>query len=101
MSMQRTLVAGLQNPGLSQSLILTTTITPDRLKKRGYEPLPDYYLKVGPQLNEPSLLSRDGVKGAPRQFLLAGPPTRLEVVQLICVVNFVYNFIVLSPFIMS
>ncbi len=37
----------------SQSPILTTTITLDRLKKRGYVPMLDYYLKVAPQLNEP------------------------------------------------
>ena len=30
-----------------------TTITMDRLRKRGYESMLDYYLKVSPQLNEP------------------------------------------------
>ena len=62
---------------VSQSPILTTTITLDRLKKRGYVPMLDYYLKVAPQLNEPSRLSRDGVRGAPRHVLLTGPSTRL------------------------
>jgi group II intron reverse transcriptase/maturase len=38
---------------VSQSPILGTTITLDRLKKRGYVPLLDYYLIVAPQLNEP------------------------------------------------
>jgi RNA-directed DNA polymerase len=38
---------------VAQSPILVTTITLERLKKRGYEPLLDYYLKVSPQLNEP------------------------------------------------
>jgi len=38
---------------VAQSPILVTTITLERLKKRGYEPLLDYYFKVSPQLNEP------------------------------------------------
>src|SRR6266542_3150356 len=38
---------------VAQSPILLTTITLERLKKRGYEPLLDYYFKVSPQLNEP------------------------------------------------
>jgi hypothetical protein len=62
---------------VSQSPILGTTITLIRLKKRGYEPMLDYYLKVAPQLNEPSRLSREGVRGAPHQFPLAGQSTRL------------------------
>jgi group II intron reverse transcriptase/maturase len=37
----------------AQSPILVTTITLSRLRKRGYESLLDYYLKVAPQLNEP------------------------------------------------
>jgi RNA-directed DNA polymerase len=39
---------------VSQSPILVTTITMARLIKRGYAPMLDYYLKVTPQLNEPS-----------------------------------------------
>jgi hypothetical protein len=39
---------------VSQSPILVTTITVPRLKKRGNVPMLDYYLKVAPQLNEPS-----------------------------------------------
>jgi group II intron reverse transcriptase/maturase len=38
---------------VAQSPILTTTITLERLRKRGYEAMLDYYLKVSPQLNEP------------------------------------------------
>jgi hypothetical protein len=38
---------------VAQSPILITTITLDRLAKRGYESMLDYYLKVSPQLNEP------------------------------------------------
>lgn len=38
---------------IAQSPILTTTITLERLKKRGYQSLLDYYFKVNPALNEP------------------------------------------------
>ncbi len=38
---------------VAQSPILVTTITLERLRKRGYESLLDYYFKVSPQLNEP------------------------------------------------
>ncbi|WP_375471080.1 group II intron reverse transcriptase/maturase, partial [uncultured Nostoc sp.] len=38
---------------IAQSPILGTTVTLERLKKRGYESLLDYYLQVAPQLNEP------------------------------------------------
>lgn len=38
---------------VAQSPILQTTVTLERLKKRGYEPMLDHYLKVSPQLNEP------------------------------------------------
>ncbi len=38
---------------VAQSPILVTTITLERLKKRGYEPMLEHYLKVSPQLNEP------------------------------------------------
>jgi hypothetical protein len=38
---------------VAQSPIMTTTITQERLKKRGYEAMLDYYFKVSPQLNEP------------------------------------------------
>lgn len=37
----------------AQSPILTTTITLERLKKRGYQSMLDYYFKVNPTLNEP------------------------------------------------
>jgi group II intron reverse transcriptase/maturase len=38
---------------IAQSPILGTTITLERLRKRGYEPLISYYEKVAPHLNEP------------------------------------------------
>src|SRR4030095_3952036 len=38
---------------VAQSPILVTTITLERLRKRGYESMLDHYLKVSPQLNEP------------------------------------------------
>ncbi len=38
---------------IAQSPILGTTITLDRLKKRGYESMLDIYKKISPQLNEP------------------------------------------------
>ena len=38
---------------VAQSPIMTTTITLERLTKRGYESLLYYYQKVSPQLNEP------------------------------------------------
>jgi len=38
---------------VAQSPILVTTITLQRLQKKGYESMLDYYLKVAPQFNEP------------------------------------------------
>ena len=38
---------------VAQSPIMVTTITLERLRKRGYESLLSYYEKVSPQLNEP------------------------------------------------
>jgi group II intron reverse transcriptase/maturase len=38
---------------VAQSPILITTITLERLTKRGYESMLDYYFKVAPQYNEP------------------------------------------------
>ena len=38
---------------IAQSPILGTTITFDRLKKRGYVSLLEIYKKISPQLNEP------------------------------------------------
>ena len=38
---------------IAQSPILGTTITLERLRKRGYESLLTYYVKVAPHLNEP------------------------------------------------
>lgn len=38
---------------IAQSPILTTTITLERLQKRGYQSMLDYYFKVNPTLNEP------------------------------------------------
>ena len=44
-----------QNPNgrVAQSPILVTTVTLEKLRKRGYEPMLDYYSKESPQLNEP------------------------------------------------
>ena len=38
---------------VAQSPILITTVTLERLRKRGYEPMLEHYLKVSPQFNEP------------------------------------------------
>lgn len=38
---------------VAQSPILVTTITLERLRKRGYTSMLDYYVKVAPHLNEP------------------------------------------------
>jgi RNA-directed DNA polymerase len=38
---------------VAQSPILLTTITLERLRKRGYQSMLDYYFQVSPQLNEP------------------------------------------------
>lgn len=38
---------------IAQSPILTTTITLERLRKRGYQSMLEYYASVSPQLNEP------------------------------------------------
>lgn len=38
---------------IAQSPILGTTITIERLRKRGYEPLLSYYQKVALNLNKP------------------------------------------------
>jgi len=38
---------------IAQSPILGTTITLDRLKKRGYEAMLDLYLRIAPHFNEP------------------------------------------------
>ena len=61
---------------VAQSPILGTTITVERLIKRGYESMFSHYEKVSPDLNEP-LYARSpeasgysGVRGAPHQCLL-------------------------------
>jgi len=41
---------------VAQSPILITTITLDRIEKRGYESMLFYYRKVAPHFNEPSRL---------------------------------------------
>jgi hypothetical protein len=38
---------------VAQSSIMVTTITVERLMRRGYESMLSYYEKVSPQLNEP------------------------------------------------
>ena len=76
---------------VAQSPILTTTITLERLAKRGYEAMLDYYLKVSPKFNEPlytrsawftlsAVEGYSGVRASPCQRLLAGRATRLAVV---------------------
>jgi len=40
---------------IAQSPILGTTITIERLKKRGYDPMMEIYKLISPQLNEPLL----------------------------------------------
>jgi len=82
---------------IAQSPILGTTITIERLSKRGHESLLTYYGKVAPHLNEPLymrlrlkcpvdiLIEREerssrthgGVKASPCQHLLAGRVIRL------------------------
>jgi len=52
---------------VAESPILVTTITLERLKKRGYEPMLDYYLKVSPQLNE--LLKNNFSDGKTSNFI--------------------------------
>ena len=67
---------------------MLTTVTLEQLKKRGYEPLLEHYLKVFPQLNEPLytrpawfILSKvegySGVRGAPHRLQAVRPSTRL------------------------
>jgi len=73
---------------VAQSPILVTTITIERLQKKGYESMLDYYLKVSSQFNEPLymrtawfILSEvegySGVRGASRLLTQARPSTRL------------------------
>ena len=38
---------------VAQSPILVTTITLNRLEKRGYEAMLNLYMKIAPHLNEP------------------------------------------------
>lgn len=82
---------------IAQSPVLSTTITLERLAKRGYESMIDHYRKVAPHLNEP-LYTRpawpaqsvaegySGVRGAPRRRKAAGPPTRLQAALLLSVI---------------
>ena len=64
---------------VAQSAILTTTITLERLRKRGYKQTLKHYLKVSTQLNE-LLYKRpvcSGVRGAPHRLKAVRPSTRL------------------------
>ncbi len=87
---ERRLGCGAQNP------ILTTTITLERLAKRSYESMLDYYKQVSPQLNAcPELVSgnrpegfRDGVRASPCKETLAGRATRLAAALTILVCMF-------------
>ena len=47
---------GEQGGGVACSPILLTTITVERLQKRGYESMLTYYLKIAPFLHEPSCM---------------------------------------------
>ena len=78
---------------VAQSPILGTTITIERLKRRGYLTMLDIYKKIAPQLNEPLytrparlVLSEDegysGVRGVLRYLWMAEPSTRLYTVFL-------------------
>ena len=73
-----------------QSPILSTTITLDRLCKRGYESMLSVYEKITPSgsCRKPSRQRRDGVRGSPRQCSLAGQPTRLCVRALFSIFYF-------------
>jgi hypothetical protein len=64
---------------VAQSWISATTVTLERLRKRGYEAMLDYYLKVSPQLKEPLYTSstwpalceaegHSGLRGAPHRL---------------------------------
>jgi len=69
---------------VAQSPIMITTITLERLRKRGYESMLDHYLTVAPQLNEPLYPAGggtySGVRGAPHRLQAVRPSTRLAVV---------------------
>ncbi len=75
---------------VAQSPILGTPITIERLKKRGYESLSEYYSMISLSGNEPlytrpvapmlklrRMHTYSGVRGALRQLWLAEPSTRL------------------------
>ena len=66
---------------VAQSPIMITTVTLERLHKRGYEAMLDYYSKVSPQLNEPLYPAiggtYSGVRGAPHRLQAVRPSTRL------------------------
>ena len=50
---------------VAQSPILRTTITLNRLRKRGYQSLSEHYAKVSPLLNEPPYTCLAGQAGDP------------------------------------
>ncbi len=55
-SIRNMLIHGVEHEGgwaVAQSPILVTTITLERLRKRGYEAMLTYYEKIAPHLNEP------------------------------------------------
>lgn len=56
-------------------------ISLERLGKRGYQSMVDYYSKINPQLNEPLYTRsvRIVVRGAPHRPQAVRPPTRLAV----------------------
>jgi hypothetical protein len=86
---------------VAQSSILLTTITLERLRKRGYEALLTYYEKIAPHLNEPlymfptgkerSSCTYSGVSSSPYQLTLVGQLTRLPP-GLFCFLSFYIQF---------
>lgn len=61
----------------SQSPILRTTITLDRLKQRGYESMSDIYERISPQLNEPLYTACPEIFGKIRTYsgVRSSPPS--------------------------
>lgn len=76
---------------VAQSPILLTTVTLERLRKRGYEPLLDYYSKVSSNLMKRCIRDRicSGVRGAPYRLQPVMQSTRLHLYHIVqlCIVN--------------
>ena len=75
---------------VAQSPILLTTVTLERLRKRGYEAMLAYYEKIAPHLNEPLCIRDPYVQWCERlsdRLLAYRLPTRLYAVFLSLVEN--------------